>query len=251
MPTFKLKYTGGANAEPEQGYYSGDKPPVAPYNIVVKRARMKVNSSGDHMVVYLLEIAEPDGSRKAQYNGYGFWTQYNVTQSGERFLNASLDVIVGKPARVKFWSSAITVDNEAEPNILKIGGKPVVGQKARVTTKDKVYQGKADLTPTAWFPYAESEEEPEEEPEEPEETVEEVEPVEDGTEPEEPEETELEEPAEEDWDEESLMALDLAELKATAREWGIKIFKSSTQEKLVAAILEAQSEEPEQEGPPF
>jgi hypothetical protein len=67
---------------------------------------MKINKNNDHMLNCLVEICEPGASKKANYNGYGFWWNSNITDEGAGYINQFLDAISGEDARVKkaFWN---------------------------------------------------------------------------------------------------------------------------------------------------
>jgi hypothetical protein len=105
--------------------YDGDLPPKGVYRLALKFLRLKKNKNDDPMLNGLLVINEPAGSKKAQYNGYDFWFNLNVTSQGSRWVNNFLAAIVPEnkvaALRKAFWAQKVMIDKAEPPNVLSIG----------------------------------------------------------------------------------------------------------------------------------
>lgn len=113
MPNVKFGVNAKKAVDAEGGVkYTGKRPPHKTiYRVIVKRLGMKINKNEDFMLNAVLEILEPEGSPKAQYNGYGFWWNGNVTEEGAGYINQMLDSISGGKRAVKqaFWEGKCRV----------------------------------------------------------------------------------------------------------------------------------------------
>lgn len=139
---FGIDSTSAASEELGDSFYAGDTPPKGVYTCLVKQFKIKKNKNDNYRLSVLLEIQEDDDSEKAQYNGYGFWGGYNVTDEevAKRFINNMLDGIGAK--RTDFWAEKITtspgkIDKDTAQDVLKIGTRKTTGHMVRVATKFK------------------------------------------------------------------------------------------------------------------
>jgi hypothetical protein len=109
----------------EYDVYEGEQPPKGVYRCRLKMLRLKQNKNGEPMVNGLLVISEPKKSPKAQYNGYSFWFNINVTKVGAPWVNNFLSVLVPEEKvaglRKLFWDEKVMLDKEDPPNIVSIG----------------------------------------------------------------------------------------------------------------------------------
>ena len=142
MPKVNLNVKDYSDVDAAEGFnnYAGPTPPKGAYICKTGLFRIVDNSSGDPMFKIIFEIAEPKGSKKAQYNGYAIWHNANITQQGAPYLNAMLDAL-GLP-RKAVWSGAaggIVTSKENPEDVVKIGGTKVRGIEVFVTTKRDNY----------------------------------------------------------------------------------------------------------------
>lgn len=126
--------------------YDGELPPKGIYRCAMKFLRLKKNRNNDPMLNGLLVVNEPAGSKKAQYNGYDFWFNLNVTNQGSRWVNNFLSAIVpeAKVAAVRkaFWEQKVMIDKGEPPNVLSIGGVKIVeNMLVTVQCGRKTYEG--------------------------------------------------------------------------------------------------------------
>ena len=101
-------------------------PKAGPYLAVVKRLQGTESKAGDPMLKMVIEIAEPKGSKKAKFNGYGIWNYIVSTKESasrvNQFLHAILD---GKPPAQRqkiiqaYWAGNVVIDEQGF--ITKIG----------------------------------------------------------------------------------------------------------------------------------
>lgn len=141
--TKKLKFNVGEDAaevdSSSDGFYDGPTPPKGVYRTSLKFLRVKDNKNGDPRIGGVCEIAEPKGSEKAKYNGYGIWLGMNVTKQSAPYINNFLDTFGFN--RKAFWGAGGVTIDEADENgsgmlILKIGTKAVKeGAACRIRTK--------------------------------------------------------------------------------------------------------------------
>lgn len=131
--------------------YEGDLPPKGVYRCTLKFLRLKENSNGDPMLNGLLVINEPKGSKKAQYNGYDFWFNQNVTKQGAPYLNNFLSALVPEDKvaalRKAFWGQKVMLDKNEPPNVVSIGTLKLLDKTPllMVNTKKKQYNGEDSL----------------------------------------------------------------------------------------------------------
>jgi hypothetical protein len=218
------------------GQYAGEKPPPGVYAIILKRIRMKENSNGDDMLNVLHEISEPAGSPKAKYNGYGIWNNLNVTEVGAPFVNAFLDV--HGLAKKVFWGSGVTLDDANPPEVIKIGTKRPQDLKARAATKDETYNGNTRLSIVQYID-ADAEDTEDDDSDD----GDDLEPI--GSLDEDSDDAAVEE-SEEPITEAELKAMAVSELTDLAAEWEIELPEKITKKALIALLVAAQEEEPEE-----
>lgn len=283
--TKKLKFNVGgeaADVDPNSdGFYDGPTPPKGVYRTQLKFLRIKDNSNGDPRISGICEIAEPKGSDKAKYNGYGIWVGLNITKQGAPYVNNFLDTFGFN--RKAFWGTGgVTVDENDENKsgglILKIGTKIVKeGAACRIRTKFTPAKGEWDerleVAGAGFLPLsgedggsawdeeddeavdaaADAESDEDEEAADTEEEGEE----EDGEDEE--AETEEEEAEGDEWTLEEISALTRAEIKELLKEWSpdFKVLKRHTDAELAAEVWdkmtgdEEESEDGEEEEDPF
>lgn len=132
-------------------YYMGELPPAGPYRAKVKFIKVKVNKNQDDMLNVLAEIAEPKGSAKAKYNGYGIWNNINITDQGVPYVKQFLDAL-GADSEA-FFSGKGTQSTETPPQIMTIGKFKLTGENPiMVATKRTEYNGNERLEVTKWAP---------------------------------------------------------------------------------------------------
>lgn len=128
MPKASWGDTDGSLWEEElDGYavYDGEQPPKGMYRCALKFLRLKTNKNDQPMLNGMLIINEPSGSKKAQYNGYDFWFNLNVTNQGARWVNNFLTALVDEKKsaalRKAFWEQKVMIDKSEPPTVLSIG----------------------------------------------------------------------------------------------------------------------------------
>lgn len=140
--------------------YDGDTPPKGVYRFVLKTLRLATNRNDEPMLKGLLILNEPNGSKKAQYNGYDCWFNLNVTNQGAKWVNNFLSALVpeAKVAAIRkaFWGQKVMIDKGEPPNVLSIGGVKMPDGGAGtilVSAKcgHKSYNGDIDLDPKQFF----------------------------------------------------------------------------------------------------
>jgi hypothetical protein len=256
--TKKLKFNVGEDAaevdSSSDGFYDGPTPPKGIYRTQLKFLRVKDNRNGDPRISGLCEIAEPKGSDKAKYNGYGIWVGLNVTKQGAPYINNFLDTFGFN--RKAFWGAGgVTVDeNDDPPTILKIGTKTVKeGAACRIRTKfvpaKGGYEEKLEVAGAGFLPLSGDDggsawdDEDEEatssaDVEAEDEDAEADEVADDETEEEEAEEAEEEEAEGDEWTLEEISALSRTEIKELLKEWSpdFKVLKRHTDAELAAEV---------------
>lgn len=263
MPKLNIS-VGSQAAEVEPGggsSYDGPLPPKGIYRCVIKGLKMKTNKNKDYMISGPAEIDEPASSPKAKYNGYTIWFQLNVTKQGAGYVNNFLDALGF--SRKAFWDSNVVVDDEAPPNITKIGTKRVtpnmvVKINAKVEPAKGGYEEKLAVNGSGFLPAdagsrpttaAKSRPAPDDPFEDDEESNDEATPEEDAEldgeeEEEEEDDPEGEEEEDEDYDPKArkaeLLQYERKDLRPLARELGVRVLKSDSDEALVDKIVAAE-----------
>jgi hypothetical protein len=239
---FGIDSTSAASEELGDGFYAGPTPPKGIYTCLVKQFKIKKNRNDDFRLSVLLEVQEPEDSDKAQYNGFGFWGGYNVTDQGRPWINNLLDGIGAK--RKDFWDEKITtspgkIDKDTAQDVLKIGARKTTGHMVRVSCKYKAASEHGDetLEPQRFL----DEDVPQRGADaEPDETATGL----GGTDAAEEEGTE--EAAGEGYTQEELDELDKADLAAICDEWEVEYAPKATKATLIKLILKAQAEAEEE-----
>lgn len=110
--------------------YEGEIPPGnTTYPVLMRQLRVKTanNPAKNKMLNFVLEIDAPEDSDKAQYNGYGFWVNLNITEEGAPWVNNFLDAFGFD--RKTFWTQGLVTDPESKdantPHVLRIGNVKV------------------------------------------------------------------------------------------------------------------------------
>lgn len=257
MAVRKFKVAGSAasaNTESDTGtpMYDASRglPDAGPYRAKVRYMRVgetgqNSQEPGTPKVIFMFETSEPDGTKKAKFNGYPSWEHIPATDQQSGRLNAVLDALFsGKTksqvAKVKkdFWASNISYDDQTQ-NVTKIGTM-AVPEDAEVGINLRKDRGGNGYDPSMRIasiygasklpePVAADDEDEYEEPD---------------TEESEEEDTE-EEGDEMDERTEELEAMKIAELRAVAKELGLKTLKKDAAT-LVEEIL-AEEDEPDEE----
>jgi hypothetical protein len=148
--------------------YEGEMPRKGVYTLWLKALRLKENRNNEPMLNFLLVIDEPKGSKKAEYNGYSFWDQLNVTDQGSKWVNNFLEALAkdaanGKTLRRDFWAEKVMLDKEEPPNILSIGARKLNLDSSHLLLKANCKyeppKGQYDekLSVLSFFPYGVSE----------------------------------------------------------------------------------------------
>lgn len=285
--TKKLKFNVGEEAADadasSEGFYDGPTPPKAVYRTTLKFLRVKDNSKGDPRISGICEIAEPKGSDKAKYNGYGIWIGLNINKQSAPYVNNFLDTFGFN--RKAFWGAGgVTIDENDENGsgmlILKIGTKIVKeGAACRIRTKFTPAKGgydeRLEVAGAGFLPLSGEDggsawdEEDDEavdaaadaESDEDDEVVD-AEVVDDEEESEEEAEAEAEEEEAEadEWTLEEISALTRTEIKELLKEWSpdFKVLKRHTDAELAAEVWDKmtgdeaeESDDAEEEEDPF
>lgn len=258
----------GANlpAEPGEageGFYDGPVPPAGVYRVKVKFVQVKENRNGDPMLNGVAEIAEPKGSKKSKFNGYGIWFNQNVTDQGAPYLNQFLTAL-GMSYK-DFKSGKVQVDAGDPPKIIKVGGIKAEDRVCNLTTRRGEYNGEERLESVRWSAIKdedadedddiiEEDEDLEEDDVEDEDEVDEDDESEDDEEDDEDEEDDSdededdeseEEDDEEGYTREELDDMAVLELKSILKEagWTAADYKGYSKDDLIAAILGEEDED--------
>lgn len=144
--TFNLSSADKSAELGDGNFYDGDVPPKGVYLTTIKLIRIKTNKNDDPMLNVLTEIAEPKSSAKSKYNGYGIWNNINVTPQSAAFVNNFLDSVdpSGK-MKSAFYDDKVLTDDENPPNLVKVGGKKILGLSVRVSAREDNYNGEERL----------------------------------------------------------------------------------------------------------
>lgn len=161
MPNIKLKAGAkAADAKAAKVGYTGPRPPKGVYRVNVKRLTCTVNKNDDFMLNCVAEIAEPKGSPKSKFNGYGIWWNGNLTEDGAGYINQFLDSVTSgkKEVRTALWEGKMrTFDAPKKGHkaqVMAIGPwkVPQEGAKAIVNTRlGKPYNGEQNLQVADWL----------------------------------------------------------------------------------------------------
>lgn len=161
MPNIKLAAGAkAADAKAAKVGYTGSRPPKGVYKVLVKRLTCTVNKNGDFMLNCVAEIAEPKGSPKSKYNGYGIWWNGNLTEESAGYVNQFLDSITGgkKEVRKALWEGKMrtfdTPKKGHKAQVMAIGPFKVrqEGILAVVNTRlGKPYNGEQNLQVADWL----------------------------------------------------------------------------------------------------
>ena len=161
---FKKNVSAGAKNQ-EAGFkeYSGEFPPAGAYRVRMKRLFMSENKAGPALAG-LVEISEPKGSKRAKYNGYGFWINQNITDQGAGWVNQFLLAVSNGKEQIKddFWDDGVKAraDEKGVYQVERIGefkiGSPNCDIEMVVVTKHDTWQGKKKLVATSYVPLSES-----------------------------------------------------------------------------------------------
>lgn len=220
--------------------YEGDLPPKGVYRCVMKFLRLKTNRNGDPMLNGLLIINEPKGSKKAQYNGYDFWFNLNVTSQGSRWVNNFLAALVPETkvaaTRKAFWAQKVMLDKADPPNVVSIGAVKIVENMViSAQCGVKTYDGDTSLDAKRFLRPSDTAVN--------EEGLPSADEDEEGWEDEEGAEEPEDEAGEEDEDEEfnarvdELEGMDRKALLAAAKEAGVSVKRGTPESKIIDAIL--------------
>lgn len=158
----KIKIQAGANlasVDAAKGFYAGDVPPRGLYRCRTKLFKIVENSSGNQMFKIVFEIAEPKGSKKSKYNGYGIWHNANLTEKSAPFVNAMLDAL--EIPRKAVWGGVVITSKTDDEKVLKIGSKSVLDIEVLVNTKREQYKGDDKLTAVSFLPASAADEDDE------------------------------------------------------------------------------------------
>lgn len=159
----KVKIQAGANlasVDAAKGFYAGDVPPRGLYRCRTKLFKLVENASGNQMFKIVFEIAEPKGSKKSKYNGYGIWHNANLTEKSAPFVNAMLDAL--EIPRKAVWGGVVVTSKNDDEKVLKIGTKSVLDIEVMVNTKREQYKGDDKLTAVSFLPATEASEDADE-----------------------------------------------------------------------------------------
>lgn len=249
-------------------------PPKGVYRGVVKRLQSGVTSEsaqnpGQPKMKCVFEIAEPKGTAKAKYNGYGMWIHRpvdpEVANRVNQFLQALLDGTKLTSAKRKavikaFWTGNVQLDDN--DFITKIGTWVIPEEiEVAATTRGDKYNGEVRLAVGNLLPISDAPKpKPSDSDDDEDDDDEDVE-DEEATDDEEADEEEDEEESEEDEGDEAdvrfdeLMAMPRAKLVKLYKETieGAKVLKSTKEDDMANAIVDvefAESEEDEEEEEP-
>jgi hypothetical protein len=140
--------------------YDGEIPPSGVYRLIGKRLSIVKNRNDDDMLKWIMNINEPKGSPKAQYNGYTVWGQQNITVQGRPFLAAVVKHGLGVGWK-DFTSKTITEGDERPTMVKSIGRKKFLDQtfECRAKCSRGEYKGEPRLEFSIMLPVADAEDE--------------------------------------------------------------------------------------------
>ncbi len=229
-------------------------PPKGPYLVVVKRFEVGETGEssatpGSPKVTLLFEIAEPAGTKKARYNGYGLWLHRAATEESAGRINQILLALLDNtklPAAKRklilqaFHDRNVVVEKpDARGNqiVTKIGTWAVPeGMVVGINTKAEKYNDEDRLAVTAVMskndaPKGTKADVVDDEPEAEDEEVDELDDLFGAR-------------------EEELGGYTIAKLKTTAKGLGLTVKRGATEDDLITAILDEEfpeDDEPEDE----
>lgn len=133
------QWTDGNEAEIDSasGFYDGPVPPGRKiYRLKVRRMELgkagpDAKNPGAPKILVLLECQTKKSHPDAQYDGYGFFHNLNVTKQGAPFVNQFLDALAqgDEEAATKlkkdFWGGNAVVDGDGEGHVIRIGSKKI------------------------------------------------------------------------------------------------------------------------------
>jgi hypothetical protein len=253
-------------ANAKSGRYTGKTPPRGMYKGTLRflsvrgkkekgKFKPQLNRNNDMMIKGAISIKMTGA--KAKYNGYLINFNQNVSEQGTPYVNQLLDAISGgsEQYRQEFWAKFVAVDPDG--NITHIGNSRYTDNTIElfVNTKDGKNQAGERTLEVAAFLLTQDENSDDEDEDETDEDSDEDEDEdededdsdEDDEEPDE-DEAEDEDEAKEEYDADAMLAkysaMDRATVATKAKEYGLKVFKSDTVEKLAAKVVEFEKEQP-------
>lgn len=238
---------GLADVEPEEIGNIYDEanlgiPPKGAYLVSVKRLQGLESKGGDPMLKFVAEIAEPKGTKKAKYNGYGIWRYQVANEQWAGMVNSFLKAYFANetPAKQKqlitaFWDNKISVDDD--DMITKIGTKLIKdGVVIGVTTKvEKSSEYDDKLAITGYMPASDAPKPVAADADD--EELDDEEAAEDEADEEDADAPEMTEEEAERYEE--LQTLTLAKLKAAAKKSGVEEIPA-TKDEIIDAILDVE-----------
>lgn len=130
-------------------FYDGEVPPKGTYRTKVALCKLKTTQKGDPMLTFVFEIAEPKGSDKSRYNGYGIWHNAVLLSQSAPFINGMLDGL--GIARPNLWRGGVVTDPKDEDIVVRIGKVKVAGLTTVVNTKRRIYNDEPQLSIVNFF----------------------------------------------------------------------------------------------------
>jgi len=142
--------------------YDGPVPPKGVYRFNLKRLEATESKAGAPMMKCVLEIAEPSGTKKAQYNGASGWLYRTCEKENANRVNQFLLAILAgtkltdakqKAVLKAFWAGNVVTEGDGEGMIKKIGtwNVPDSIEVAANTSKEK-YEGDEQLRINSLIP---------------------------------------------------------------------------------------------------
>lgn len=158
--TFKFNVPGAKDKVSGIKDYAGPKPPSGAYKVVLKRLTVEENAGGPCLKI-LMEIQ--DTGPRAKYNGFGIWSQQNMTDKGAGYVNQFLEAIGGTQVKDDFWELGARTkpDEKKIYHVKKIGeftvnSPSIKGIELVVTTSAGRYKGKDKLDVRSYLSLSES-----------------------------------------------------------------------------------------------
>lgn len=134
--------------------------PRGVFRVWVKQITVNKNKNDDDMLRVTAEIFETDKSKKV-YNGYTFWENQNVTESGAAFLKRFLNSMGATWKDFNERTKMVNATTLEPTKIISIGSANFNGAKkvlAVISTKIEEYKGEERAAVSRWLPPKDSDE---------------------------------------------------------------------------------------------
>lgn len=258
MSAKKVKWSISGDEPDDLPYFrSNDEiglPPVGIYTFEIDRVLLCETQKGDERLVFWLRIDEKGDAKK--WNGYTVWEGFNLIPQSLPFLKRFLGIL-GLTWK-EFINNSLMDDSADPPEVTKIGSVRFAGGRTKVKVRAKTKHGTWDgedrleiarfLSDEAELP-GDIDAGDDADDSDADDVDSDLSVADEPASSEKPTESVSEDAEEfEPWTEEELNDMDLDDLKAEAKEFGIELKPRMRKASIVNAILEAQEkDEPEPE----